>query len=85
MPEEKKPRVCYHADESFAENTRHGVVYWVVKITENEDGYERVSPWVSLLRAKTIAKDLNQFNSPGLSERDILDIRLSSLKVSAWE
>lgn len=75
-----KPRIAYYTNESFAEDTPHGMVYWVVKVTENQPGYERAMPCNSQAKADEMAARRNAIN--GTREADVLDIVASSMRVS---
>ena len=72
-------RYCYYTNDSFAEDDRHmGMVYWVVKVTENEPGYVRAMPCNSQEKADVLAMTRNTIL--GISQDDVLDIVASSMR-----
>lgn len=71
-------RFCYHADESFFDGDRGG--YLLVKITENEPGYDILSADQQLDHVREVARVHN--DRLGLTKDDVLDIRSSSMAAS---
>ena len=70
-------RIAYHADESFyADGT-----FLLIRVTENEAGYEPVEGFHALQNAVDAANRANV--GLGLSPKDVLDIRMSSMAASA--
>ena len=67
-------RRCYHADDSYYDPAYD--MYLVVEFTEHKPHYRVVGRWVELLEAIRAAEYGN--SSLGLSDADILHIRLSS-------
>jgi hypothetical protein len=79
------PRVCYHTDESYAERVDGVVVYHIAKVTENQRGYMQMvctdpRESVSLDVVRDKCDKLNAHL--GLSKDDVLDIVMSSMRLS---
>ena len=70
---EMTARIAYHADESFYADGR----YLLIRVTENEAGYEPVEGFLTVVDAAAAADRANVIL--GLSPKDVLDIRGSSM------
>lgn len=69
------PRYCYHADESFYSREKG---YQVVRITEGESGFATTGvAFFDLAAAEAVAKLRN--DRLGLTDKDVMDIRTSSM------
>lgn len=72
-----KKRVVFYTDESFAQDTRHGMIYNVARITEGEPGYEVAGGYSTPEAAAENARRMNVIK--GNSEQDVLDVVASSM------
>ena len=68
-------RIAYHADESYFD--RPGGTFLLIRVTENEAGYEPVEGFHTVEDAVAAANRANV--GLGLSPKDVLDIRGSSM------
>lgn len=74
-----KKRVVFYTDESFAEDTKHGTIYNVARITEGEPGYEVAGGYSTLEAATENARRMNVIK--GNTDTDVQEVKISSMAV----
>ena len=72
-----KKRVVFYTNDSFAEDTKHGTIYNVARVTEDEPGYEVAGGYSTQEAATENARRMNVIK--GNSEQDVLDVVASSM------
>ena len=77
MPD-KKPRTAYYTNDAFMEDTKHGQIWRIAIVTENEPGYIPGGAFNSLQSAQDWCATRNSLSN--LSEQDVSDIVASSFR-----
>jgi len=72
-----KKRVVFYTDDSFAQDTHHGMIYNVARITEGEPGYEITGGYSTPEAAAENARRMNVIK--GNTEDDVQEVKISSM------